>query len=506
MSEELLTSKLGPVVFKIVLEQQKIADIFHLLKKYFRRLPSNETGQEASIAEVGNAMHDTGLVDACGKSRFSELTTQTKGQITFREFVGFMVSEYTLEQKARESSTSTSKDTQTSESLISEELHGRLAPLAFRIAARSDEMTRIFGLFQEMFSIFDVNKMGVIERSEMEKLVEASLLSAEDLQKLDQEPGTGTEINFNQFLGLWMNKYVDEDLEQESVLKSKLGPIVFKIALSQETIRAAFALLRKIYDSFDSDGEGLVTKKDLTAFGFVSADRLKDWPTATEGSITFLEFGSFYASEFALGAFDSDMNEEKSTDISLELAQKVAPHLIRLSARTEELKRIFGLFKAMFDVFDADNDGKINKKELVKLKEADFLKQSEIDKLKESPLGFSDFMAFWVTHYLEEVSLEEERERGKELTPKEKELFPRLFRLDCQKANVTKIFQLLKEIFNILDEDKTGSVEKAEILKMVKNGFLEGAGLPTLANFKCEKENYFSFGEFLLWIAESQTT
>eukprot|EP00463_Aulacantha_scolymantha_P000599 TRINITY_DN1368_c0_g1_i1.p1 TRINITY_DN1368_c0_g1~~TRINITY_DN1368_c0_g1_i1.p1 ORF type:complete len:165 (+),score=41.54 TRINITY_DN1368_c0_g1_i1:191-685(+) len=160
----------------------------------------------------------------------------------------------------------------------------------------------------------------------------------------------------------------------------------------------------------------------------------------------------------------------------------------------------------MFDVFDEDQDGKINKKELVQLKDADFLQQTEIDQLSENPLEFSDFMAFWCTHYLEEVSREEEKEKEKELTEKEKELFPRLFRLDCQRQNVTKIFQLLKEIFDIIDEEKnkSGYVAKSEVLKLVKNGFLEGAGLPTLADFTCERENYLTFGEFLLWIAESQ--
>lgn len=74
------------------------------------------------------------------------------------------------------------------------------------------------------------------------------------------------------------------------------------------------------------------------------------------------------------------------------------------------------------------------------------------------------------------------------------------------KENVTKIFQLLKEIFDILDENKTGYVPKSQVLKMVKNGFLEGAGLPTLAGFEVEKEDHFTFGEYLLWIAESQTT
>merc|ERR1712130_876310 len=111
-------------------------------------------------------------------------------------------------------------------------------------------------------------------------------------------------------------------------------------------------------------------------------------------------------------SFESEA--KKSSDISLQLAQKLAPHLMRLSARVGDLKRIFGLFKEMFDVFDADNDGKIDKNDLVQLKEADFLKQKEIDKLKESPLEYSDFIAFWVTHYLEEVNRKEEKERTKE--------------------------------------------------------------------------------------------
>lgn len=505
MSEELLSSKLGPVVFKIVLEQQKIADIFHLLKKYFRRLPSNEDGQEAATSELGQALIDTGLVNSAGKDRFGELTTQTKDQTTFQEFVGFMVSEYTLEQKSRESGSPKPVVNTTDSIQISEELHSELAPIAFRIAARVDEMTRIFGLFQEMFAIFDVNKNGVIERTEMDKLVEANLLTREDLEKIDQEPGGGTQIAFKTFLGIWLKKYVEEDQEEETVLKSKLGPIVFKIALAQQTISSGFALLRKIYNAFDTKTKGLVLKEEIAALGIVSPDRLAAWPTATEGSLTFVEFGAFYASEFALGEFDSTV-EKKSTDVSLELAQKLAPQLIRLSARTEELKRIFGLFKDLFDVFDADNDGKINKKELAKLKEADFLKQTELDTLGEGALEYSDFMAFWVGHYLEEVDEQEEKEKGKELTAKEKELFPRLFRLDCQKENVTKIFQLLKEIFDILDENKTGYVAKSQVLKMVKNGFLEGAGLPTLAGFKVQKEDHFTFGEYLLWIAESQTT
>jgi len=506
MSEELLTSKLGPVVFKIVLEQQKIADIFLLLKKFFRCLPSNDTGREASKEEVGNALLDLGLLTSEGIDRFKVLQPRKEGQTSFQEFVGFMVSEYTIKQKSIESGETKEEKKSVDTDLISEELHAQLAPLAFRIGVRSDEMTRIFGLFQDMFTIFDLNKNGIIQRKEMDKLVEAGLFQADDLKSSDEEPGEGAQLNFNQFIGLWMNKYIEEDQEQESVLKSKLGPLVFKIALSQQSIKAAVNLLQHIYDAFDPTNQGLVNKDAFAAFGFVSSTRLSAWPTKAEGSLTFVEFGAFYASEFALGEFEGKTEEKKNADISLELAQKLAPHLFRLSARTEELNRIFGLFKNMFDVFDKDNDGKIDKQDLAQLREADFLKESEIDGLSSKPLEFPGFMGFWVTHYLEGENKMEERERGKELTAKEKKLFPRLFRLDCQRENVTKIFQLLKEIFDILDEKKTGSVPKSEVLKMIKIGFLEGAGQLTLENFKCTQPNHLSFGEFLLWIVESQTT
>lgn len=497
---EILKSKLGPIVFKIVIEQKKIIDIFHLLKKYFLLLPSNST------LEIGNALIDTALVNSSGKDRFNALKTQNKGQTSFREFVGFMVSEYTIEQKSNESEQS-GESIQTSDSLqINEELHAQLAPLAFRIAARTDEMTRCFSLFQEMFAVFDEGKSGVIERSEMNKLVEAGIISSRTLKKLDQEPGSETQLDFNQFLGLWLDKFIEDDQEQDSVLKSKLGPIVFKIALSQENIRAGFTLLQNIYNVFDVDHSGSVKKDAFVAFGFVSPDLVKNFRTTIEGHLSFIEFGALYASAFANGEFESTNTEEKkSTDISLELAQKIAPYMMRLSARTEEFNRIFGLFKALFDVFDEDNDGKMNKKELNKLKEADFLNQTEIDQWKDGALEFSDFMAFWVTHYLDEVTQQEEKEKGKEFTQQEKQLFPRLFRISCQKENTTKVFQLLKEIFDILDEDKSGFIPKADVLEMVKNGFLSGAGLPTLASFNCQRENYLSFGEFLLWIADSQT-
>jgi len=398
---------------------------------------------------------------------------------------------------------------QVKENLISEELQRQLAPLAFRISARSGEISRIFGLFQEMFTIFDVNKNGFIQRTEMDKLVEASLLTPDELKIFDQEPGSGTQISFTQFLGLWLNKYVDDDVQQEEILKSKLGPIVFKIALAQQTIKDCFGLLRKIFNVLDESDSGLVQKSDVSCMGFVSRERLGAWSTETPGSLTFIEFGAFYAAELAQEESKDDTEEKNRADISIsqDVAEKLAPHIVRLSARSDELKRIFGLFRNMFDVFDEDQDGQINKKELFQLKEADFLKQNEIDELSENPLKFSDFMAFWCTHYLGEVAMEEEKQRARELTDKEKELFPRLFRLDCQRQNVTKIFQLLKEIFNIIeDENKTGFVLKSEVMKMVKRGFLEGAGLPTLNEFKCEQKNYLTFGEFLLWIAESQTT
>jgi len=92
---------------------------------------------------------------------------------------------------------------------LPETTQATLDPIVFLIDARTEDMHRIFGLFQKMFACFKP-KEGRMELKDMQQLVEAGLLDAPSLklfEKLDHDK-TGS-VDFEQFLAFWIHHFVE---------------------------------------------------------------------------------------------------------------------------------------------------------------------------------------------------------------------------------------------------------------------------------------------------------
>ncbi len=87
-------------------------------------------------------------------------------------------------------------------------------------------------------------------------------------------------------------------------LTSTLGPIIFQLSLEQSNIKDLFSLLKKIFNVFDTNANGEISKDelqvlvDLELIDKDGAKRLMAWDTNKDKVIQFSEFASFFASEF----------------------------------------------------------------------------------------------------------------------------------------------------------------------------------------------------------------
>jgi hypothetical protein len=106
----------------------------------------------------------------------------------------------------------------------------------FRLMCREDELRRVFGLFKRLFDCFDQNGDGKIEMKELTRLKDADFIDEHALKQLQTAAGATGTLNYPQFLGFWVGHYLDTapmSKEEENLLNSALGPIVFKLALEQ---------------------------------------------------------------------------------------------------------------------------------------------------------------------------------------------------------------------------------------------------------------------------------
>lgn len=517
--EEQQLLELRPIVFKIVLEQQSITDVFALLNRFFVHFESNISGVEADKAEVMRVLGHLGLFNQSGRRDLEELACQTPGKISFREFVGFMAAQFlrnpgaTVEEDEEDEFEIISESSGTAP--VCEHMIKAMAPLAFRISSRTEDYNRLFGLFGSMFDAFAPDSTGCIPAKSLELLLTTGSVHQEDLEHL---PNVGETLDFSQFLGFWIHLYLEEE-EELHTLRRKLGPIVIKLALMQGQITELFELLQELFQGLDQKHVGFVTKSQLQDLQLVGsmggAARLDKWHTDKAEGLQFAEFVAFYAQEFVVNDIEQEQpadqrrGKEGVTEMDEELVRKLGSIAFRLSARTNELRRMYLLFKAMFGYFDLDQDGLIDKNDISKLRDVmDFLDQEDMDELEKrqsrhnGKLNFNEFLSFWVSHYVK-AETEEEVERA--VTEQELRLAPVLFRLDCQKTSLQKVFALLKEVFSILDEADTGLIKKSDVAVLVDNGFLDGAGVHLLNPYKTRVDGSFSLSEFLNWIADSQT-
>jgi len=316
-------------------------------------------------------------------------------------------------------------------------------PIIFRLVARSNDLKRVFTNFKRMFDLFDTKKENKVEIKEFNRLVEAELFGKEDLDSFNKVAVNGA-VNFSQFMSFWIDRFfasdVEKEEEEEQVLRSALGPILFKIALEQQNLKDVFGLLKQLFDIFDLNSSGQIEKKEvavLLEFDLIDgkgAERLAKWDTNTDGKINFKEFVAFFASEFIQAAdvkevksSKNDKEPEKDLKPLPDYLKKLGPIAFRIAVRTEDLNRVFGLLKKMFDTFDGDKDGLISKKELRKLVALALFSQKDVDEMqqwkttKREALNFSEFLAFWISKYVEgDFKMEKKEEKKKEVSPEVK--------------------------------------------------------------------------------------
>jgi len=205
-AEEALRASLGPIVWKIgALEQQNIKDIFALLKRFFNVFAKEGVVEKKDL----KFLKSYGLMNADGETRLGTYTTQTPGKFTFSEFASFFASEL-LKKKAADEKDGKKKDEGTFVSVdLPEETQSTLDPIVFLIDARTDDMHRIFGLFNKMFECFKP-KEGRMDLKDMQQLVETGLLDTPSLklfEKLDTEKRGS--VDFEQFLAFWIHHFVE---------------------------------------------------------------------------------------------------------------------------------------------------------------------------------------------------------------------------------------------------------------------------------------------------------
>ncbi len=228
---------------------------------------------------------------------------------------------------------------------------------------------------------------GKIELKELTRLVDAGFIGPEELAEFKHHATVDGHLDFTRFVSFWIAHYLETaplSKEEENVLSSALGPIVFKIALESENIRTLFQLLNQLFAVFDSNGNGQIDKTELKQL--MDAEllderglkRLLTWDTNHDQLINFTEFCAFVAAEMLrqnveLLAGSQNLNgggsgsgsgsggaggPQSPKPLPPKWDRLLPPLLFRLATRQSDMVRIFNLFHNMFDIFDSNKDGR----------------------------------------------------------------------------------------------------------------------------------------------------
>eukprot|EP01050_Picozoa_sp_SAG11_P003184 SAG11_NODE_174_length_13505_cov_9.126585_13_plen_1110_part_00 len=297
----------------------------------------------------------------------------------------------------------------------------------------------------EMFEKVDVDNSGALDQGEFDQLVADLGISMtpialkQSFREVDTD-GSG-EVDFEEFKAFYMSKQthgVAHRIRQK--LKSVLSPA-----------KQNFDSLRDMFDAIDIDGNGTVDKDEFTQLvrdiGLSMTDEeLEETFSAVDSdgnlSIDFSEFETFYNSTATLAAS----------------AGKLRSSLQSLF-RSNGMRSVQNLLE-MFEKVDVDNSGALDQGEFDQLV-ADLgismtpiaLKQSfrEVDTDGSGEVDFEEFKAFYMSKQTHGVAHRIRQKLKSVLSP--------------AKQN----FDSLRDMFDAIDIDGNGTVDKDEFTQLVRD-------------------------------------
>jgi len=269
---------------------------------------------------------DSQIIDAAGLERLQRWDNNKDGKINIKEFAAFFASE--MLQKNVEMLAPSTADAK-SPPPLPEKWEKELPPLLFRLAARQNDMIRIFNLLKRMFDVFDSNHNHRIDKKEMKKLVQIELFTEKEIEALYSWKTTSREsINFNEFLAFWIAHAIDFGVMERK--DSKAPSDAKKTAPTQTTATPAVAPTKQ---------------------------------TAKE------------------------VEQKKAADAAERRERELAPLLLRLASERTEIKKVFDLVRKFFNALDENKDGYIDRLELATLLQQGFLEPDAAKKLMDCDIN-----------------------------------------------------------------------------------------------------------------------
>jgi Ca2+-binding EF-hand superfamily protein len=181
----------------------------------------------------------------------------------------------------------------------------------------------------------------------------------------------------------------------------------------------------------------------------------------------------------------------------------------------QTLKEMFELLKKLYNVFDVNGNGKIEKKEFRVLLEFDLIDAKGAERLDKwdtnvsGSFEFKEFVAYFATEFIlqgasVDKSAKEEKGGDKPLPEYlQNGLPPLAFRIICRTEDFNRVFGLLKSMFDAFDSKKAGLIGKSQIKRLVALDLFTQKDVDQMLGWKTTKSDALTFNEFLaFWIGK----